>query len=278
MIQSAFGEDIFHSYENLFTYLPLLLQQELSLAIADREKFIKCYDTENIKLGIKEGTPIAKGQAIYEAIHTGKVVSKIIPREVYGYEFKTTAVPVRNRNGEVTGCISLGQSLEKQFKISSLAESLDESLRQITSAINEISTGVQNVTESNQDIQRKMQETNDEVKNTEDIVKFINNIASQTNLLGLNAAIEAARAGDVGRGFNVVAQEIRKLSNSSSSSIKKIDEVLKKIQKSIPEITKSINTSSSVFQDQAASFQEITASIQELNSTSQVLNEIASKF
>lgn len=278
MIQPAFGEDILHSYENLFPFLPLLLQQDLSLAITDCEKFIKCYNTENMKLNIEEGTPIAKGQAIYEAIHTGKVVSKMIPREVYGFEFKTTAVPVKNENGEIVGCISLGQNLEKQFKISSLAESLNEALKQITTAVNEISIGVQNIAASTQDIQKKMEEANIETQNTDSIIQFVNNVASQTNLLGLNAAIEAARAGEAGRGFSVVAQEIRKLSNSSSESIKKIDEVLKKIQKSISEITLNINETHSVFQEQAASLQEITASIEELNSTAQILNEIASKF
>ena len=59
-------------------------------------------------------------------------------------------------------------------------------------------------------------------KDTDGILSFI-----QTNMLGLNAAIEAARAGDAGRGFKVVATEIRKLSTSTSESVKKVDSVLK---------------------------------------------------
>ena len=58
-------------------------------------------------------------------------------------------------------------------------------------------------------------------------------VSTQTNLLGLNAAIEAARAGEVGKGFTVVASEIRKLSTSTSESIKQIDTVLKNINQSI---------------------------------------------
>ncbi len=84
-------------------------------------------------------------------------------------------------------------------------------------------------------------------KTLQDANKVISAIASQTNLLAMNAAIEAAHAGDAGRGFSVVADEIRKLSETSSGQTKKIREELKKIQSSINDVVEASKASAASF-------------------------------
>jgi len=108
-----------------------------------------------------------------------------------------------------------------------------------------------------QEVSADIQEISRESEGLLEINSVMQNIASQTNLLSMNAAIEAAHAGEAGKGFAVVADEIRKLAENSSAQSKTIGSVLKKIKESIDKITRSTENVLTRFEDIDSSVQVV---------------------
>ncbi|CAJ1782076.1 hypothetical protein LAJPDJIK_00845 [Aeromonas salmonicida] len=189
---------------------------------------------------------------------TGKIFTQRIERN------NLTIRTRRKQLDRKTICFSRSVELHEKV-IGAFIDKVLETSSHINTSVNEVSRQIENL--------------NQQSKSIESIISTISGIADQTNLLALNAAIEAARAGEQGRGFAVVADEVRQLAARTSSSTGEIISVIKLNS----DITSRITQTVSVVSDKAMAGQEqasiiatvIKEIIEDANSVSATVKDLS---
>jgi len=164
-------------------------------------------------------------------------------------------------SSQAAGVTQASAAVEEMIaNISSVNQSVDK----MASSFQDLRTDAHTGIEKQNDVNAQILEIESQSKMLQEANNVISSIASQTNLLAMNAAIEAAHAGDAGKGFSVVADEIRKLSETSTKQSKTIGEQLKKIKEAISRVVAASGESSSAFQSVS----------QEIDDTDQLVMQI----
>lgn len=262
---------IIEAFKHVLPLFSDLLQEDISTAITDRERCLVSFINPKVPVAFKAGDIIPHDNPLYLAMEKKMIFSAVVPKEAFGIDFLAIAYPIKDENGHVIGAIGVGKSLEKQSAIESTAKGLFSSLDQTGEAVADITTGSQRLSTIINNIMSAATDTSSKINETDSIIASIQSIASQSNLLALNAAIEAARAGESGKGFSVVAQEMKKLSQNSSESSKRVLESLTAMKKSIETIIRQINEANEVAEGHAAATEEMNATLDEITSMSRSL-------
>lgn len=257
-----------------------LLGSKAAVALSDHSQFLFYEPGAELDHKARAGAPVKAGTTTEQVLKSGKRITTKIPEEKsqYGVGYMAMIAPIIDMNGEVIGTLGVFEPTSTQDILQEDSEKLESSLVIINETVTSLSAGSQQLAATATSLSGKANNINESVKKTDALLMLIKDIASQTHLLGLNAAIEAARAGDQGRGFNVVAEEIRKLANKTAGSVKEIADTISLITSSISEQSEQIYQIAAVSEEQSASVEEISASVNEILYMSKTLSVLAEKI
>ncbi len=259
-------------------YIKQAIKEDAMIGVVDREKFLTYIPAEKVDFGLKPGDFIPPDDVNIHGALAGKISNIRVSEEVYGVPIIATAIPIRDESGQVVGALAFGYTLENYILLEKFMTDMQEITGKLQDSIQVVAAHAEELSATSEEIMGHSQIAVENSSKTNDVLQFIRKISKQTNLLGLNASIEAARAGQFGAGFNVVAQEVRKLSNESAEATNRIEDSLSEItvtMKSLKDGMTQINTSSQEQAQLVVNFMEI---IEQLDQTSKSMKELMGRL
>lgn len=145
-------------------------------------------------------------------------------------------------------------------------------------SVSQASLSMSSLTQEVQSAATNIHTMNDNTKEIVNVLKVIGDIAEQTNLLALNAAIEAARAGEQGRGFAVVADEVRALASRTQTSTKEINELLEKLQKDASRAVSAMDETKVTCEQTAENANKVAAGLDSVSDSIIEINDLSSQI
>lgn len=230
----------------------------------------------------------------------GKIRNSSDTMSSNSYELNDTSSQTLAANNEISKAVedvaegstgmaaSISKINENLLEMSNETKDINESVNEIrnqTTAVQDSSKIMNDKIKSMQDSSHKMDEgisaiskrietVNTTVDKVSNIVSVIEEISSETNLLSLNASIEAARASDAGKGFAVVAQEIRVLSDNTNTELENIKQIISSL---VEECRYCVQASGTIVEDNAKQKEEIKAVLDEFGSLDEQIQKTAEK-
>jgi len=228
---------------------------------------------KTLKLALQEFL-ISIHETIINAYHsssTNQATTKIVQQDFQQITTNIEKEVSIVKNAAHKADILKNELLEEAKESEAVKESIlnaNDKLKLANQVVKTTTQVIQNNAEQEHNIANQLQQLVIDAKNAQNILTIINEIAEQTNLLALNAAIEAARAGEAGRGFAVVADEVRKLAEKTQKSLNEIDATIKMV-------VDSITITNSQMEANISNISQITQQTEEINMQ---INDVSSQM
>lgn len=192
---------------------------------------------------------------------------------------KIKYMPKKNLEAAVQVLYLMANAFSKmglyKYHLKGMSESINDTVMHVSAAMEELAASAHDVNDNQKELNKEIKNVDAISSKINEFTSLIKNIAKQTRLLGLNASIEAARAGTAGAGFGVVAEEIGKLADNSSDTVDKIQEFTGKINESVTETVAKGEATSQIVDQQSIAIEGAAKDLMALSETASKLFDLA---
>lgn len=246
-------------------YIHLALKEEAIVAVCEKDgqRMVKYLPGKRVDTGYKDGDAINPNDENVFTAFNGRNADVIIPEDVYGVAVNAFSFPIKE-NGKVVGALAFGLPIDNTIKLEKYMNQMNEIVNNLQDKVHTIASHSEELAATSEEINRQAQHALEDAEKTNAITDLIKSISRQTNLLGLNASIEAARAGQHGAGFNIVAQEVRKMSQETSQATENIEGSLKNIHQNLENLQQNMGQINGATNEQAQLVQDFSEIIEQL--------------
>lgn len=255
------------------------LDQEVGIQLTDTEKVLLYIPAKDLNFHTKVNATIKEGSGVQKLLREKlSHLTLRMDRQLHGVPYTVKIATICDDVGEIIGTVAVTQSLDRQDSLKKMANEVLININTLLCNAEEITAQSKEITVVTRALANLAKESENRVAETDRVLGFIQEIAGQTNLLGLNAAIEAARVGQHGRGFGVVAEEIRKLAANSTDSIAKITAIISGIRSSNAATNQQITQVEAGICQVTEAIAHMAAATEELQAMAHRLDEKADEF
>lgn len=261
-------------YSEVLPHIKEYIGQDIMIGLTDGSKFVGFWPGNKMRAPIQAGDELKPDDPMIETFRTGKIIDVTLPPHIHGFPFRSITAPIRERGGKIVGTIGVGSSLELLYSAESIVNEIKQYLDNAEERFTAFHETSKTVSDQATVILTFMSEISKKSEQIKSAAKEISNISMQTDILAINASVEAAHAGELGKGFAIVAQEMKKLSTSSHAASATIYELINDLSQSVKQNYEALNSIQDTVSNQLLSAGEMSEEIENARERSNAVVKI----